>query len=142
MANCYQYILDSYNDVVVKVKDELRFVDSYRFLLQTKHDNTLRIEQNLSPKDLEAKIPSLSLQLLVENAAKHNTSTIENPVIIKLSSNEKNIIVSNNKTEKPKNINSTELGLENIKQRYKLLSSDKIEIQDTNFFTVVLPKLK
>jgi len=141
MAACYQYILDSYNVVLVKLRDELEFVISYQFLLQTKHKNNIKIENNLSHQDMETRIPSLSLQLLVENAAKHNLSTETNPVIVKITANNKNIIISNNKTERPPNIISTELGLKNIISRYKLLGAEKIEITDNHLFTVNLPKL-
>ena len=141
MANCYNYILDSYSDVLVKLKDELQFVYSYQYLLQTKYKNAIRIDSQLNEKDLEAKIPTLSLQLLIENAAKHNIINDEKPIVIKIKADAQSIIISNNKTEKPESIESNKIGLSNIISRYKLLGYENVKIQNDDSFTVILPKL-
>ena len=142
MAQSYQYILNSYDTTLVTLKQELDFVESSMHLLQTRFKNTGQLDIQLTPEELEIKVPTLTIQMLVENAIKHNVSTQDNPVLINIHSDGKNIFVSNNKTESPKNVISTKVGLSNIANRYKLLGHDEIEIHDNSIFSVKLPFIK
>ena len=141
MANCYAYILESYKKVLVSLKEEIAFIDAFQFLIQTRHNDAIIIQNTLSEDDLKSKVPSVSIQLLVENAVKHNDASKENPLEIKISADTESIIVSNEKRTKSTTRKSTKIGLKNIIGRYKLLSSKSVEIKDGKLFTVKLPKI-
>ncbi len=141
MAHCYKYVLDSYNKVLVRLSEELSFVKAYQFLIRTRHNDAVSIKKELSEKDLSVKVPALSVQLLLENAVKHNMATAENPLVIKIHSDNNHIIVSNPKTEKRSAKKSTGIGLKNIIGRYALISNRNVEVQDGDTFVVKLPKI-
>jgi len=142
MASCYQYTLNSYNSTLVPLEDEINFVKSSMYLLQTRFKNAGNLTIDLKKKILKSKVPSLSIQMLVENALKHNVSSALDPVYVKIFSDGSSIFVDNNKTQTPHNVISTKVGLNNIKERYRLLSKQNIEITDKTTFSVKLPLLK
>lgn len=144
LSKVYRYVLEQKNKELVSVEEELSFARTYIDLLKMRFENSIQCEipENLS--NPEAKIVPLSLQLLLENAVKHNQVSQENPLVISIYESEGNLIIKNNL--QPKNIikKSSGIGLLNIKQRYALLTSRKVVIQlshEENWFMVSLPML-
>ena len=140
LAQVYKYFLINKNKELIPLRDELEFINSYFYLLQTRHDDKLRLRTVLSSESHELLIPPCSLQILVENAIKHNEFSEENPLLIKVSASERFISVSNNVKPKPYAVNSTGIGLRNLNSRYRILFQKDIHIERTREnFTVKLP---
>jgi len=142
LAYSYQYTLNNYKNKLVTVGEELTFVNSYVFLVKTRFGNHLSFDVELSEDILNTKIPPLTLQILVENAVKHNQMSASQKLNIKINATKHQISVSNNKTSAPNRVESFKIGLNNIASRYQLLVNKKITIIDNDQFTVHLPPIK
>jgi len=144
LAQVYKYFLINKNSELISLKNEMEFIDDYFFLLQLRHDNKLQL--NIELKDESGgkiMIPPFSLQLLVENAIKHNEFSNDNPLHISIELNKVYVKVSNNLRPKPYPANSTNIGLKNLSSRYKLLCNKDIVIEkNKESFTVKLPFIK
>ena len=141
MAQSYQYTLDNCRRSLICLKDELDFVNSYAFLLSTRFGDAFVLKIELNDHHLNSKIPPLTLQLLVENAIKHNLVSTAHPLEVCISGDREYLVVSNNKVSKKQTTSSTGIGLKNITGRYKMLSELKMKIEDGDRFTVTLPLL-
>ncbi len=141
MAKSYQYTLENYRSSLIKVKEELEFVNSYGFLLKTRYGEGFQLKVNLEAAQLEGKIPPLTLQILVENALKHNAVGASHPILVSITGHSNTLQVSNNKIPVKVKKSSTGIGLKNIASRYSLLSGSRIKIEDATHFTVTLPLL-
>ena len=140
LAQVYKYFLINKNKELIPLQDELEFIESYFYLLQIRHDNKLHLDTHLDEKLAKVMIPPCSLQILVENAIKHNEFSDTNPLHIKVSLNDHYLQVSNNTKPKLYAVNSTGIGLKNLSSRYKLLFRKDITISTTREnFTVKLP---
>jgi len=143
LSRVYRYILTTANKDVVPLEDELKFVEMYFHLLKIRHRDTIHLKVNINKADLLKGIPPVTLQLLIENAIKHNISTSKKPLIITINScgNEK-IAVKNNLQPIQIDYRSTRMGLENIRERFYLLQdkTPEVIISDTEF-EVQLPLL-
>jgi sensor histidine kinase YesM len=140
LAQVYKYFLINKNRELIPLKEELEFIESYFFLLQIRHDNKLQLRKDLSEKSEAVMIPPCSLQILVENAIKHNEFTEEKPLLIHINMNEHYLKVSNNIKPKPYVVSSTGIGLRNLSSRFKILFRKDITIESTReSFTVKLP---
>ena len=144
LAQVYKYFLINKNRELISLKSELEFIDDYFFLLQLRHDNKLQLENRLnSDPDGAIMIPPCSLQILIENAIKHNEFSNEKPLLITIEMNGKYLKVINNMRPKPYKINSLNIGLKNLSSRYKLLCNKDIVIESSKeIFTVKLPMIK
>ena len=143
LAQTYQYILDTNDKNFVALEEEVEFVKSYNYLLKVRFENNLQLDINLPPNVMKSKIPPLTLQMLVENAVKHNTISKEHPLYIYITAQDNSELwVINTKTEAPKKINSFNVGLDNIRNRYRLLTERAIKVEDDQKFTVQLPILE
>jgi sensor histidine kinase YesM len=142
LAKMYDFTLESYHQKLIKVKEELDFVDAYIYLLQTRFQDKFTCKININKDLLNTKIPPLTIQMLVENAIKHNQLSREKPLEIIISSTENSIIIENNITENPKNITSFNIGLKNINTRYLLLVNKTISIIRFEKFTVQIPIIR
>ncbi len=144
LAQVYKYFLINKNRELISLKNELEFIDDYFFLLQLRHDNKLKLETHVSHEaEGTVMIPPCSLQLLVENAIKHNEFSNDNPLLISIVLNNVFLKVTNNMRPKPYPINSTNIGLKNLSSRYKLLCNKDIIIErDKESFTVKLPFIR
>ncbi len=141
LSEVYRYVLDSRNKEAVSLDEELSFLDSYLFLQQIRFGDKLKIENELKP--MKGNIPPLALQMLVENAIKHNEVSQEQPLIVRLHTDGSHLFVSNNVQLKSKLISdSVGVGLDNIKKRYEFLSNRPVVIEkDEKTFVVRLPIL-
>jgi len=142
LSEVYRYVLDTREKEVVKLSDELAFLDSYIFLQKIRYEDNLQVSIDL-PRNTEIMIPPLSLQMLVENAIKHNIITDDEPLKINLYLEEQDFIVVKNNLQK-KNIldDSSGIGLSNIKARYEYLTQKSVEVLQTpQEFSVKIPVL-
>jgi two-component system LytT family sensor kinase len=140
LSRIYRYILEQRNEDTSTVRDELKFAEQYLNLQKMRFEDSINLDTQISPALLHKKIPSLTLQLLLENALKHNSFDEDEPLDISITEQEGSLLVRNNKKER-KNISlGNGLGLQNIRDRYALLTTEALVIQDTeHFFTVKLP---
>ncbi len=139
MSDFFRDIL-SYRDVdLIPLSDELEVLQRYFALQQQRFGNNLQLRVDLP--DLEhAMIPPLTLQLLVENAIKHNVVSKAKPLTVEITSEGDRLIVRNNLQLKQETEVSTRVGLSNIAKRYQLLSSEPVLLEaDDHYFTVRLP---
>lgn len=140
LAQVYKYFLLNKNKELIPLQDEMEFIEDYFYLLQIRHDNKLQLQTSLDDRSNKIMIPPFSLQILVENAIKHNEFTEANPLFIKVSVNDHYVQVSNNIKPKLYAVNSTGIGLKNLSSRYKLLLKKDITIATSHEnFIVKLP---
>lgn len=143
LALTYQYILSTQHKKYVLLSEELDFVQSYYYLLRIRFQQSLTLEVNLPKSLMSSPIPPLTLQLLVENAVKHNTISSTKPLLIYISAvDNTQLKVMNTKNESIQTSASFKVGIENIRKRYEFFTSKKIEVSDHDKFTVSLPVLK
>jgi hypothetical protein len=142
LSEVYRYVLDTRDKEVVDLREELAFLRSYAFLQHIRFGDKLNMDIQLN--GVNGKIPPLALQLLVENAIKHNEISQENPLTIRISTDKEFVVVSNTIREKGfQTENSPGIGLANIRRRYEFLTSTKVDVQASdNTFTIKLPLIQ
>jgi sensor histidine kinase YesM len=140
LALVYKYFLLNKNRELIPLMDELEFIQNYFYLLQIRHDNKLKLEIELNENSKKALIPPCALQLLVENAIKHNEYSEQHPLVIRIYMNDETVKVSNRIKPKTYEVNSTGIGLKNLSARYKILFNKNILIENAQRnFSVKLP---
>ncbi|MCW3467185.1 sensor histidine kinase [Chitinophaga nivalis] len=141
LAKIYRYILDKKFDNLVTIETELDFLDSYLFLIGIRHPDSIRFVAEVEEKVKDrGMIPPATLQMLVENAIKHNRFSTNEPLLIKVKSEGGFLLVSNPLRKKTIPEISSGIGLDNIRKRYELASNMSIEVQDTDeVFVVKIP---
>ncbi|KAA1242115.1 sensor histidine kinase [Aquimarina sp. RZ0] len=136
----YRYILQSGERDLVSLQEELTFLDSYVHLVKTRYRDRFNINVSIEEKHLLREVPPLALQLLVENAVKHNEISEKNPLRVNIYSKNEIIHVENEIRLRTSLVDSTGNGLANLDKRYFLLKKQHISISDTeNIFRVRLP---
>jgi two-component system, LytTR family, sensor kinase len=142
LSNVYRYLLYNQEKNVVQLKDELAFLDAYLYLLKIRFGENIIVEHESSVEDEKFFIAPAVLQMLIENAIKHNVVSKKNPLHIKLLIENGWITVSNTLQEKEIKEFSTQVGLKNISRRYGFLSDLPVKIEKSKFdFTVKIPLL-
>ena len=145
LSKVYRYILDSREESTIILEEELNFVNAYVSIQKERFLESLEVNIDVPQQYTYKKIIPLSLQLLIENAIKHNIISTKKPLTITIDIDEQNdvIRVTNNLQKKSRVLHSTNVGLENITERYRLLSNDKfVKIEATkNYFKVSIPLL-
>ncbi len=141
LSHMYRYILQSGERDLVCLKDELKFLDSYAFLIKTRYRQAcFKIDMAIDEQHYQQEIPPMALQLLVENAVKHNEISKNCPLQLRIYSEGNYIVVQNRRHPRNSEVEGTGSGLMNLDKRYILLRKQKIIIQqDDAFFTVKLP---
>ncbi|NSL85967.1 sensor histidine kinase [Chitinophaga solisilvae] len=141
LAKTYRYILDKKFENLVTVQTELDFLDSYLFLMRIRHQQSVQFRVNIDEKTrMKGMIPPVSLQLLIENAIKHNRFSHNDPLIVTVEMEEGHLVVSNPVRLKTNPDMSSGIGLENIRNRYALISDRSIIIlQQDDQFIVKIP---
>jgi two-component system LytT family sensor kinase len=143
MADTFRYVLSNQKQKLVPLRKEVEFVKAYYYLMQVRYEDHLRMEVNLPKNILDTSVPPLTLQMLVENAVKHNQISKENPLLVYISAKDNtHIVVSSTKTIAVSPSASFKIGLENIKNRYQFFTEEKIIVKDDERFTVQLPVIK
>jgi LytS/YehU family sensor histidine kinase len=143
LSDIYRYVLEQNDKELVSLHDEMKFVEDFIFLSKIRFGEALIFNSNL-PANNTIQIVPLGLQMLVENAIKHNVIADEMPLKIEIEIEGGFIIVRNN-LQKKKTIISDKgsLGLENLRKRYMYLSNASVEvIESDNKFIVKLPTIE
>lgn len=144
LAKVYRYILIKKEKDLVLLKEEIEFASNYFYLLKIRYQTGLKMTIEFDDIITENyMLPPLSVQILIENAIKHNHFTEKVPLDIKVCVIPDKVTVTNNRNVKQFEIQSSQIGLKNLAERYMLITGNSIKIQDGNEkFTVVLPLLK
>ena len=143
LSRAYRYILDQKELELVSLKKELDFLDAYFFLLQIRFEQKVQLIREINIDSENYKLPPLTLQLLIENAVKHNKMSASHPLTIIVKTVEENLVVENNINTREQNETSTGIGLENIRSRYAMVTDKKILIEKTDdCFRATIPLLK
>ncbi len=147
LSEVYRYILQNRQKEIVPLHTELQFAQDFLFLHKMRFGDSLQISIDVADKYLENMyIAPLTLQLLLENAVKHNEVSVAHPLLIEIFvETGKSILVRNNLQRKSSlnAINSTHTGLENIRERYRFLTTRDVGIVVShNYFTVAIPLLE
>lgn len=140
LAKIYQYTLPAYDKKLVPFNEEWEYVQANLELLSVRFGDALVVELENETQLYEINMPPLTLQLLIENALKHNRISRENPLKVMISRKGQWWQVVNNITEKPQKVSSFKVGLRVIKERYELLGL-KVKVSRNESFTVKLPVL-
>ncbi|WP_046744303.1 2TM domain-containing protein [Kordia zhangzhouensis] len=142
LSKVYRYVLEQKNKELVTVDEELKFAQTYMSLLKMRFEDSIVFEAPTEASNPESKVVPLSLQLVLENAVKHNMVTPSKPLHIKIYEEGGNLVIQNNLQEKQIVKKSSGVGLNNIKQRYDLLTQRKVHINKTaSDFRVAIPML-
>jgi len=142
LSKVYRYVLEQKNKELVSVDEELKFAKTYVSLLKNRFENSIIFEIPEQSGNPDAKVVPLSLQLLLENAVKHNMVNESNPLHIRIYEEDGNLVVKNNLQLKQVINKSSGVGLLNIRQRYDLLTNRRVEVEKTaTEFMVKLPML-
>jgi two-component system LytT family sensor kinase len=140
LSNVYRYLLYSQERKIVSLQEELEFIDSYLYLLKIRFGENIFISKHIATDAEKFHIAPATLQMLIENAIKHNVVSGKLPLKISITSYNGSITVSNNLQEKHVKDPSAYIGLKNIMKRYEFLSSKPVEIMKTeNEFIVKVP---
>ncbi len=142
LASIYRYLLSNDNMEVVPLSDELKFAQQYAQILNIRYGQGIKI--SIPPITdvavLSTRIIPTALQILIENACKHNVISAIKPLIINIFIDDNKITVNNTVTPRPIPADSTGLGLKGLKEKYKIIANKEIEIKQTNTtFSVSVP---
>ncbi len=140
MSNVYRYLLRNNEEELVTLSTELKFIASYYHLLKTRYGKGIEMKLSIDRNSENYLLPPLTLQLLVENAVKHNNVLKEKPLIIEISTDNNGwLTVNNNLQKKTIKVNSAQIGLNNIKEKFRLLNQPEVMVKETfNEFIVKL----
>ncbi len=143
LAGVYRYLLSRENDPTVNLEEEIGFANMYSDLLKERFDKGLFIEIDIEKRYLKTQVIPCSLQLLIENATKHNIISGEMPLTVKIFITNEQICIENNRQLRIKADESTGLGLKSIEVQYQTLFNKSIEIEQTEaFYRVKLPLIE
>lgn len=138
-SNLYRVVLQSSRRDFILLEDELAFLNDYWELLRMRFKGAVYLTVNVSEEKRKALIPPLSLQLLIENAVKHNVATSENPLSIEVFNTDDSLVIQNNINPKPFVSYSEGLGLKNLQKRFSLLVAPIVYGVDKDVYKVILP---
>lgn len=141
MSDVYRYVLENRSRETISLREEIVFIRAFVYLYELRFDKKLTVEININEKSLDMRIAPMTLQLLIENAVKHNIVSSRKPLQISVFDVDgRTLTVSNNLQRKPVGLPSTSVGLKNIISRYGFLSNQAIEIVETETeYKVSLP---
>ncbi|MEE9363562.1 MAG: histidine kinase [Cellulophaga sp.] len=142
LSDMYRFLLEAGNESLIPLSNELRFSRAYIHIQSERFGNNLKLNWDIPKTSLDAMIVPMSLQLLLENAIKHNVISKAKPLLINVAVRDNKLVVDNKIEPKSTQLPSTKVGLANIEKRYTLISNESIEIKnDGNRFMVALPLL-
>lgn len=141
LSKVYRYLLRNNEDGISTVENEIKFMQSYYRLLKTRYGDGLNMNIEIDKRYYPYLLPSLSLQLLVENAVKHNIVSKQQPLVLEIFTAAGNkLVVNNNLQKKQQKEKSTHIGLNNIQSKYKLMKQTGFQVvEGEKNFMVVLP---
>jgi LytS/YehU family sensor histidine kinase len=143
LSDFYRSLL-SYKDIdLVTLKEELELTNNYIYLLRQRHGDRLRVITRVREEDKQLRIPPLTLQMLIENAVKHNVVSKDLPLTVEIFTTAENRVCVKNNLQLKKDVKSIGFGLQNIRARCELLGSQDFDVeQNSLFFQVCVPLFK
>ena len=143
LAEVYRFILDSGNVNLITLREELNFAKAYIHIQKERFGDNLEVHWEIPESAMDKMIVPMCVQLLLENAVKHNVISKANPLTIDIKLDKERLLVVNRVQPKSSRLPSTKLGLKNIKKRYALISEQPMIIENENkIFKVGLPLLQ
>lgn len=144
MSKVYRYLLRTNEDGITSLASEMQFIQSYFHLLKTRYGDGLEMEIRIDEKYNLYQLPPLTLQMLVENAVKHNMILKDKPLqILIMTTNSGKLVVTNNLQRKDRQVSSNKVGLTNIVKKYRLMKKEEISVRDDGKeFAVVVPLIQ
>lgn len=144
LSSVYRYVLSINKNDLVTVEEELEFIRSYLQLYKFRFEGGFNYTIDVDASCLKEQIPPLTLQVLVENSIKHNVVSLSKPLNICIYNKESKLIVENNIQIRESAVQSTHTGLQNLKDKYKLLGTEApcSNISDTHYRVTInlIPK--
>ncbi|MBT8218489.1 MAG: histidine kinase, partial [Bacteroidia bacterium] len=119
-----RYVLEQNKDVVVTLRKEIEFIQSYIYLQEERFGQKLKVDIDVKEEQMEYELPALTLELLIENALKHNIVSKSKPMRINVKVEDDQLVVINSYQPKTDGVVSTGIGLNNLKQQLQLLGLD------------------
>ena len=142
LSKVYRYVLEQRNKDLIPLSEELTFAKTYMELLGMRFEDAVQFNIPETVSNQELKIVPLSLQLLLENAVKHNVVSSSKPLIISIYEQDDYLVIENNVNPKEAIGKSTKVGLQNIADRYGLITHKSVQIENNNkTFKVRIPLL-
>lgn len=142
LADVYRYMIKSEEETTVHLRDEMAFVEQYADLLKVRFPEGLDVQTDIPPEALSRSVVPCCVQLLVENAIKHNIVRADEPLQVRICVEDGCVVVSNNRIPKLTRPVSTGLGLKYIRQQYQDLAGKGIEVlEEEKRYTVKIPLL-
>lgn len=143
LSKVYRYLLSNRNVELIALKDELTFLRSYIYLLQIRFDTHIAFDISVGEEWMHFMLPPMSLQILVENAIKHNEVASDAPLMIRIAAQDDTLTVTNNLQARIRSEESSGTGLQNIQSRYAFFTDRRLIIrQDDHSFNVSIPLLR
>lgn len=140
-TDVYRYVLQSRDRTTVKVSEEMEFIEAYTAIHKERMGEAFELRASVREEDLRREIPPLALQLLVENAIKHNVALKSDPLVVRITSGSDSLVVSNT-VHLREAACSEKTGLENLKQRYAMLTGREVLVRPgDDRFEVEIPLL-
>ncbi|MDZ4757242.1 MAG: histidine kinase [Bacteroidota bacterium] len=140
LSKVYRYLLQHQDENLVKLGEEIQFINSFVMLLHTRFDGQLQIEINVPEEDKFLTIVPVTTQILIENAIKHNIISNTKPLKIKIYTKNKYLVVENNLQRKSIVETSNKVGLQNMKELYRIIADREVEIvENETTFVVIVP---
>ncbi|HOZ51013.1 MAG TPA: histidine kinase [Chitinophagaceae bacterium] len=142
LSKVYRYLLDNRTNELVRLEDEMKFLESYIYLIQIRFDRNIHFEIDIDPNKLKDYIPPMSLQMLIENVIKHNEISGEFPLSVWVNIKDNMLEVRNSLKARMADEVSSKSGLNNIQERYKYFTEIPMEIiKSEHEFIVRIPLL-
>ena len=144
MSKVYRYLLRTNEEGLTTLESELQFIQSYFHLLKTRYGDGVDMETRINEKYNCYQLPPLTLQMLVENAVKHNMILKDSPLqILIMTTNSGKLVVTNNLQRKDRMVSSNKVGLTNIVKKYRLMKMEEISVRDDGKeFAVIVPLIQ
>ena len=142
LSKVYRYVLEHKDRNSVTLQTEVRFVSHYVKLLETRFGDGLKVVFNIAEEANEKMVVPVTLQILLENAVKHNTTSAANPLLITIRASAECLEVENTLQRKNAIEVSNKMGLANLRNLYQYVSDKQLQVTETdNLFTVKIPLL-
>lgn len=139
LSKVYRYLLQNKEKATVDLNTEIEFIKHYTSLLETRFGHALQIITNIDDSAKDRSIVPVTLQILIENAIKHNIVDPDKPLRLEITTSDDYLIVSNNLQLRRQVETSNKMGLENLKSLYSFLTTQPVIIEetDTKFFVKI-----
>lgn len=139
LSRIYRYILSSRDKDLITIEEELSFTNDYIQLIKIRHKDNFNVEVKIEPSKKHYLIPPMAIQLLLENAEKHNIFSRSKPLLISIYLEDDLLVVSHYLKERINKVNSTGNGLSSLSKRCRILLKQELVIIKDDKFTVKVP---